>query len=252
MSDLFSFQGKIFLAERLSTGKMGKQTWVGDAPTCTVQFQTETTEKTESFSGNRLPYGRLRRGKTATINLTLNEWLISNLALGLHATHTAQAGASVTNEAFPTGLVAGDMVRVDNPFISALTITDSAGTPATLTAGTHYRLDSADAGRIEIVNVAAFTQPFRANYTYAAADLLSIFGETPPERWLYLDGTNTENGEPVIVDLYRVSFDPISDLGLIHEEYGELSMTGSVLYDPLNANGSNLHGFGMIRQKQAA
>ena len=82
---------------------------------------------------------------------------------------------------------------------------------------------------------------------YAAAQALSIFAETPPERWLFLDGINTENNRPVLLDLYRVSFDPVGDLGLIHDEYGQLSMTGSVLYDPANANGSSMHGFGNVQ-----
>lgn len=247
MSDLFSFQGKIWLGERSAQGQLIKSTWVGNAPTCSLAFQTETTNKTESFSGNRLPYGRLRRGKTATLNLVLDEWLLPNLVLGLHAKQLTITGGSVTGEPLPTGVIEGDYIRLDNPFVSALAITDSTGTPLPVP----HTLESANAGLVKLGSLTGLVAPYNAAYTHAGGDALSIFGETPPERWLFLDGTNTENGNPVLVDLYRVSFDPISDLGLIHDEYGNLTLAGSVLYDPLNANGSNMHGFGMIQQKAA-
>lgn len=244
---LFSFQGKIWLGTRLANGKLGKSVWVGNAPTCTVQFQTETTSKTESFSGNRLPYGRLRRGKTANISLTLDEWLLPNLVLGLWAKELTITGGSATGEQLPADVIEGDFVRLDNSFVSSVVIMDSAGTPAPVP----HTVESPNAGLIQLGSLTGLTAPYTAAYTYAGGDALSIFGETPPERWLFLDGINTENNEPVLVDLYRVSFDPTGELGLIHDEYGNLTLNGSVLYDTLNANGSNLHGFGMIQQKAA-
>ncbi|MDH2197881.1 hypothetical protein [Ectopseudomonas oleovorans] len=243
MSDLFSFQGKIYLGERSAQGKLVKSIWVGNAPACSVQFQTETTNKTESFSGNRLPYGRLRRGKTANITLSLDEWILENLILGLHGKSVPVTAGSATGEVLPTGIVAGDLVRLDKGFVSSVVITDSAGTPAPVP----HTVESPNAGLIRLGSLTGVTPPFSAAYSYAAAQSLSIFAETPPERWLYLDGINTENNRPVLLDLYRVSFDPVGDLGLIHDEYGQLSMTGSVLYDPANANGSNMHGFGNVQ-----
>ncbi|MFO7182321.1 hypothetical protein P3C98_02200, partial [Pseudomonas aeruginosa] len=91
---LISLQGKIWMAERSAQGKALKQTWVGNAPTCELQLATETTNKTESFSGNRLQYGQLDRGKTATINLALDEWLLPNLILGLYAQQVAIPGVT--------------------------------------------------------------------------------------------------------------------------------------------------------------
>ena len=247
MSDLFSFQGKIYLGQRSSQGKLLKPTWVGNSPTCTVQMQTETTNKTESFSGNRLPYGRLRRGKTANINMALDEWLLETLVLGLHGKSVPVAAGTVTGEALPTGLVQGDLLRLDRNFVSSVVITDSAGTPAPVP----HTVESPNSGLIKLGALTGLTEPYSAAYSYAEAQGLSIFAEAPPERWLFLDGINTENNRPVLVDLYRVSFDPVSELGLIHDEYGQLNLAGSVLFDPLNANGSNMHGFGQMQWKDA-
>ncbi|HCE6972234.1 TPA: hypothetical protein NH097_006538, partial [Pseudomonas aeruginosa] len=119
---LISLQGKIWMAERSAQGKALKQTWVGNAPTCELQLATETTNKTESFSGNRLQYGQLDRGKTATINLTLDEWLLPNLILGLYAQQVAIPGVTVTGEALPTPIAVGDVFRLAKPFISDLVL----------------------------------------------------------------------------------------------------------------------------------
>lgn len=245
---LFSFQGKISLGDRLPNGKLSKPLWCGNVPKCTLQLATETTDKTESFSGNRLQYGRLVRGKTATLSLTLDEWLVHTLAQALYAKTIEVASGTVSAEVLPTGLVAGDFVKLDKPFVSSLAITDSAGTPATV-PGANYNLESPNGGLVKLLDVGSFVQPFKAAYSYAQGKTFTLFGQTPPERYFLLDGINTETGEPVIVHLYRVRFDPATDLELITDEYGSLPLTGSVLYDPLAALDSNLGGFGKIEQK---
>lgn len=248
---LFSFQGKVYAGERLPSGKLSKPIWMGNVPTMTLQMSTETTNKTESFSGNRLQYGRLQRGKTATLNLTFDEFLPKNVALALWATDLTVASGTVTAEAFENGLLAGDHVKLDHPFASSIVITDSNGTPATLTPNTDYEVVSPNAGLIKLLSVASFTQPFNAAYSYAARDSFTLFTAAPPERYIMLDGINTETNEPVIVTLYRCKFDPVSDLGLIHEEYGQFPLSGSVLYDTVNAANANLGGFGRIDLKAA-
>lgn len=248
---LFSFQGRVYAGERLPNGKLSKPIWLGNVPTMTLQLATETTNKTESFSGNRLQYGRLQRGKTATLNLTFDELLPANLALALWATQLDVVGASVTGESLPTGLAVGDHVKLDHPFVSAVALTDSAGTPASLTLNTHYEVVSANAGLIKMLNLASFTQPFVAAYSYAARDSFTLFTAAPPERYIMLDGVDTETNEAVIVTLYRCRFDPVSDMGLIHDEYGQFPLTGSVLFDTVNAANANLGGFGRLDLKAA-
>lgn len=245
---LFSLQGKILIGARLPSGKAGVLYWVGNVPEATIALATETTDKTESFSGNRLSYGRLQTSKSGTINLTLDEWSKKNLGLGLYGLSANTVGGSVTAETFPAGLVAGDLVRLARPYASALVITDSAGTPATVPAG-NYSLGGHNTAVVEILNPGAFVQPFKAAYTYAAYDSLDAFTQPAPERFVIFDGINTETGTPVLVDLYRVRFDPISELPLINAEYGALPMAGAVLYDALNDDGSVTGGFLRITEK---
>jgi len=247
---LFSLQGRIHVGTRLVSGKPGPLSWVGNVPEATLALATETTPKTESFSGQRLSYGRLQTSKSGTFNLTLDEWSLKNLAMGLYSASANTATGTVTDEAFPSALVAGDQIRLEHPYASALVIEDSAsGTPATLTAGTHYRLMGHNASMIELLDVASLTQPFLASYSYAAYDQIGAFSVASPERYVVFDGVNTETGEGVLIDVYRVRFDPISELGLIHQEYGSLSLAGSLLFDELNNSGGQEAGFFRIRQK---
>src|SRR5690606_21011984 len=118
--NLFSLQGHIRIGERLASGKPGKLYWAGNVPEATIALAEETTEKNESFSGQRLSYGRLGTSRSGTLNLTLDEWSLKNLALGLYSAPLNTVGGSVTDEAFPTGLVAGDQVRLDHPYASSL------------------------------------------------------------------------------------------------------------------------------------
>lgn len=241
---LFSFQGKVYLAERTAQGKPAKLEWVGNAPELTLQLATETTDKTESYTGNRLQIGQLSRGKTATLNLTLDEWTAKNLALALYGKAMEIAGSTVTAEPLPSGLAAGDLVRLEYPFASDIVLTADS-TPLVL--DTDYRIESVPGSVIEILTPQ--TGPVTATYEYESVQSVTMFTETPPERWLFLDGINTENGEPVLVDLYRCKFNPVGDLALITDEYGSLSLSGSVLYDALNARDANLGGYGRSMQK---
>jgi hypothetical protein len=155
----FSFQGKVYLGARLAGGKPGALFWVGDAPKCDVSLQTEAEDQKESYSGNRLTSARLQKGNSASVALTLNWANLKNLAVGLYGTEIDVSSGSVTAEALPTGLTNGAFIALNHGGVSSLVVKDSAGTPATLVPGTDYRLDSANGGVIEILNIGTYVPP---------------------------------------------------------------------------------------------
>lgn len=247
---LFSLQGYIRLGELDANGTIGKMRWVGNVPEATLELATSNTDKNESFSGKRLQIGRLATGTTAALNLTLDYWSAANLALAFQATVADIAASTVTAEAFPTGLIVGDQVRLDHPFASNLVITDSTATPATVDPA-HYGLVGHGANIVEIKDVATYTQPFKAAYSYEAAQNIVLFSAPGRVVFLQFDGINTETEEPVILDLWRTRFDPVSNLGLINAEYGTLPLSAAVLYDTSRAADPVMGGFGRMLQKQA-
>jgi len=248
MSKLFSLQGKFFTGVRNgTTGKPGALTWLGNVSEASVSLETEQSDKNESFSGNRLLYGSLQKAKTANLTMTLDELLTENLALGLFGTAASVTGSSVVDEVMPSGLVAGDYIQLAHQFASAIVVKDSTGTPVTLVLGTKYSVESAAGGVLKILDVTALVQPFKVSYSYAAAKNLAMFTNvTPPERWVHFDGYNTADGTSMVIELYRVQFNPVSNLGLINEDWGGLQLTGKVFYDEINAADSTYGGFGRL------
>jgi len=244
---LFSGQGKVFAAQRDANGNALAFRYLGNVSQLSVALATETAEHKESTSGNRLIDGRLTTQKSATTTMVLDEFTAENLALALFGLSATLAPDAVTDEAFPAALVAGDFVRLAQQKVSNVAIVDSAGAPVSLVEGTNYRIESADHGSIEILDPAALTQPFKADYDYAGGTNVAMFTQATPIRWLRFEGLNTaESNSPVLVELYRVSLDPVADLALLNDEYGQLSLTGSALYDAAKADDADLGAFGRI------
>lgn len=244
----FRGQGRVYAAERDVAGNIGKLIWLGNCPALSLTFETETLEHQESYSGQRLTDLKLIVGKTAQVEITLESWDLDNLALGLYGETLAVTGASITSEDLPDSLVAGDVVQLRHPKISALTMTDSATpTPASLTAGTHYEIEDATFGRIKILNVASFDQPFQANYTHASRRDVGMFTEAVPERSLIFHGLNTAVGnQGMMVELFRVQLNPLSQLPLIGDEVAQFTLSGEALVDDTKSAAAVLGQFGRI------
>jgi hypothetical protein len=210
-------------------------------------MEIQTSEHTESFSGQRLPYGRMTTKKSANTTLTLFEMRPEVLALALYANRVETVAGTVTAETLPDDLAVGDLTVLDHPMVSGLVLTDSTGTPVTLDEGEDYALENPTSGLVRILDTSGFTQPFKAAYSYASVTDTLILTTTPPERWVQMVGVNTLNDEPVIVDLYRVRFEPASQLPLHNEEFGSFELSGSLLVDAALAANANLGGFGRVR-----
>lgn len=243
----FSGQGKLFIASRDVGGNALAFRQVGNVPHLSVSFATDLLEHKESTSGQRLTDHRMQRGKSASVKFTLEDFSMSNLALALYGSASVQAaGSVVTPEVFPNPVAVGDFVRLAFPKVSALVVKDSAGTPATLVNNTDYRLESADHGMVEILNLGTYVQPIRAfSYSYAQHTRVGFFTQPTPERYLRFEGLNTENNNaPVLIEIYRVSVDPLGELPLISEDMSKMEMTGGALYDDTRVADTTLGQFG--------
>ncbi|GHU11481.1 hypothetical protein FACS1894185_4780 [Betaproteobacteria bacterium] len=243
---LFSLQGPVYLSARDNAGRPVKPIWVGDA-TLEMAFDVTTVDHNESFSGQRLLYGRLTTQKNANLTLTLWEMLPDVLSLGLYSTLQTLTSGAVTAEALPADLAADDLVKLDKAFVSNVVITDADSAP--LTEGEHYVVERADSGLVRILDLASFVQPFSVAYDYAATRVAPFFTATPPERWLTLDGVNTLNNERVLVDLYRVQFSPTSQFNLHNDEFGSFQLTGAAMADASKQADPNFGPFGRVTFK---
>jgi hypothetical protein len=244
----FSGQGRVYIATRDSNGNPQALRWLGNVPELKVSLNVETIEHKESYSGQRLTDLSLIKGKDGEFSCAIEDFSIENLELTLYGQTSSVTAGTVTNEALPTGAVVGGIYLLANQFVSAVVVKDSAATPATLTAGTHYKVH-AEQGAIEILNVGTFTQPFKVDYSYGAAKRLAMFKTAQPEVWLRFDGLNTaDSNKRVIVDLYRVVLNPSKDFSLIGEELQKFDLSGRVLADVTKSDTGPLGIFGRVIQ----
>lgn len=249
-----SLQGNVYLATRDANGNPGVFRHVGNAPAIEITPEVNNVERFESTSGQRLQAGRLQLGKTMNLSLTLDEWTKENLALALYGTSATIASGNVTGEALPTGVAQNDYVRLANQDVSSVVINDSAGTPAQLVEGTDYEITSAKHGTIKIIgDLSGYTAPFDADYDFAGGINVAMFDAAPVELWMMVDGVNTAQANlPVKAELYRVLFDPVGSLALIHNDgYGQFELSGSALYDDTKVGDATLGQFGRMIEMAA-
>ena len=249
MSTYASFQGRVYLGKRDTNGEPTEVRSPGNVAELKLSLKTDVLEHYESQSGQRSLDHRMIKSKSATITLAIEEFTKENLALALYGTHVTTAGGSVTDE--PVGGVApvvGDRYFLAHPKVSSLVVVDSAGTPATLALGTNYTADP-DFGALQFLDTTGFTAPFKASYAYGVATEIGIFTQALPERFLRLEGINTAQGNAkVLVELYRVAFDPLKEISFISDEYNKFELEGSLLADTTKPFDAVLGQFGRIVQ----
>jgi hypothetical protein len=244
----FSGQGKMYVAVQDINGNPGPFRWVGNVPELEWGGETDVFEHKESFTGQRATDLRFDQEKRLTFRAVFEEVNQQNLVLATHGTALNVAGGSVTNEALPTTVAVGDIIRLEGQNISALTVVDSTpDTPVTLTLDTHYRINSADHGSIEILSLAGIVQPLKANYTAGTATGVTMLTGSRPEVWVRFEGLNTvPNGDPVLLEFYRVSTDLLAQMALIGDDLMQMELNGSVLADADKESDNDLGAFGRM------
>ncbi len=246
-SNYISLQGRVYLGKRDANGNPTEMRSVGNVPALSLDLKTDVIDHYDSQSGQRAVDLRLVKNKNAAINMTLEEFTNANAALALHGTYNPVTGATVTTETVSTPLpTLGDRYFLAHQKVSNLVLTDSTGTPVTLVKGTHYTVDE-DFGAITFLNVATLTAPIKAAYTYGAVTDIGIFTAPIPERFLRLEGINTaDSNSPILVELYRVAFNPLKNFGFITDDINKMELDGILLADSTKAYDATLGQYGRI------
>lgn len=256
MSNYASFQGRVYLGKRDAAGLPIEVRSPGNVAELKLALKTEVLEHYESQSGQRTLDHRMVKQKSATVSLTLEEFTKENLALALYGHHvTGQAGTVNGEPVGGAAPVVGDRYFLAHPKVSSLVLKDSSATPATLASGVDYTADP-DFGALQFLRlddggspVVQYTLPFKASYSFGAATWVGIFTQPLPERYLRLEGINTAQGNAkVLVELYRVAFDPLKELALISDDLNKFEMEGSLLADPTKPFDAALGQFGRLVQ----
>jgi len=239
----FVGQGKVYAAKRNTDGSPKAFRYLLNCSKLNFNMKTSRIDHQESNTGQRGTDATVVTGKEISGTLTVDNWTADNLAFVLYGKTATVTGSTVSAETLPSGLVVGDFVRLDNPMLTNVVITDSTGTPKTLTADTNYKLN-ADHGSIEILDLTtggAFTQPLKAAYTYASRVDVAAFNDIPEDLWLRFEGLNmADEGNPVLIEAFKCQIDPAKILEAIGEKFSEFELDMKVLKDDLRDEDDDL------------
>ncbi|NDP58004.1 MAG: hypothetical protein GZ090_01415 [Oxalobacteraceae bacterium] len=251
MSNYYLGQGKLYIAARSAAGLPMPLRWLGDVSDAKLALKVDNVEHKESYTGQRLTAKKIVTGKEASFDFTLMELSKDNLSLALYGKASTIASGSVTAEVLPADLVADDRVALKYPKVSTVVITDSTPTTPLTLDPSKYTVD-ADYGTITLLDVTAVVQPLNVAYTHAALENVSIFTASQSEVFLRYEGINlAEDGAPVIVELYKVSTEPLKELALITTKFAETAIASTVLLDSARPVDDEIGQFGRILQVAA-
>jgi hypothetical protein len=254
-NEYYSGQGRVYSAERdATTGAPLGFDELGNIPDLSVSVAVTKFEHKESQSGSRAVDLTIVQEKKGSFSMTLESMSLDNLALAFWGSHAHTVAGSVATENVIAYL--GKRSALSLPAVSSVVVQDDAdtityefGTSATDVLSLNGYVDE-DAGSIHVFTDADQTtkgatvnivdlEVLHIAFDNAASGQVEAFQETSMERYLRFEGLNTIEGKAVIVELYKAQLDPLADYGLINEELGTLTITGSLLYDDKQAEGSN-------------
>lgn len=247
---IYNGQGPIYMGDYdTATGKLIGVQKIGCGNRSLKMTMDRSTEKIkESCSGSRATLAEYETEKNMQVSLEMQEFDRKMLAIALYGDTALVAGSSVApgnGEVLPL-MTVGDYYHTDHPFISAVTIKDSAGAPVTLVEGTDYVVEDAEHGAIKIVNLGTYVQPLQVEYTYASYGNIAAFAQTGVIKGIIFDGKSTVDNSRVRVFLPRISFGPTNDFDWLGDQAASLKLDGSALYNAQLAGDPLFGGFARI------
>lgn len=246
----YSGQGRVLVAKRGTNGRPLAFALFADCSAAKMPLSADSTDIFEDQTGNKVLAAQIPGQKKSTLTLTCKQFTKTSAALGFYSEPVSLVTGTVTAEAFPTDLQAGDEIGLKYGNVSDLVVTDSTGTPVTLTKGTQYKENSLVFGNVGILQDATdgtYTEPLKAAYSYGAADSFPMFTKSPEERYIRIEGLNAaENNAPVLIEVYRGKVQPFSEIDWIGQTAANEDLAIGCLFDSLNAADANYGGFARV------
>lgn len=234
---LFSGQGPAFWAQRDASGDpVAPFKWFGNAPSFELGLATEVLTHKESYSGLRATDARITTELNANVTITVDDFKESNLELATYGEGSTLAGGAISDEPILTGIPELNVLYgvKSTGRVTGLSL-ENNGTPISTA---NYSWDAS--GTFQFSSIAGLTGPITASYTNAASRQVGVFKTAAPEIYTRLYGKNTATSvgsdfERMIVDIFKNRLDPAETIGLISDEFNQLTLNGSALTDPTRA-----------------
>ncbi|AAP95132.1 hypothetical protein A6046_03375 [[Haemophilus] ducreyi] len=232
-------QGKIFLAARLANGDIKDVRWVGDVSEASLSLSVEEFTHKESYSGQRQEVRKIITGKSGELSLKFHEMSRENLALLLLGADSKVEAGTVTGEKLPAEIKVGDRIVLAHQNVSNVTI-------AGLTENTDFMVDRTF-GTIDFMKAQSGDK--EVAYSYGAVENVAMLTDNPQDLFLRYEGVNlAEQDEWVLMELYKINFNPTDALALINNDNALAALTAKakVLADTTKKGDDLLGRFGRV------
>ena len=254
MSTHYYGHGRVFISARDSSGNPSNFIELEDVDAMDISLTVDYIEhinKSTAIAQKDLKVARMLSG---TGKITMSSHDAATLAKNLYANvETVSGGSFSATTLDKTTVVVGDILPLPGgkTQVSSLVMTDSTGSPVTLTLDTHYSIVDADAGLIKILSLSTLTQPLKAAGTEAAGKALGLLTTRTPDQYLRFAGINIANDDaPCVVDLYRISIDPAANWTLLNDGNtpNQYEINFEMLRDPEQAYDATYGQFGKYKE----
>ncbi|MGP3133831.1 hypothetical protein ACTVM3_06685 [Serratia nematodiphila] len=233
-------QGKVYLARRDENGRPGAWRWVGDVSQLAITLAFEQKEGKLSRSGRLVKTRRYLISSGGALTSTWHDFSPENLALLLDSSPVTDGTKIIEHEELPPNIKAGDRIALAFQNVWGVELSG-------LTKEIDYRVDALW-GAIEFITTPA-NQPVFADYCRTGLVSVGIFSQSPREFAFRFEGINlAESKKKTLVEIYRLSFDPVTTLQLINNDtsLAGVATNAELLYDATKARDDVLGQFGKV------
>jgi hypothetical protein len=232
-------RGKLFIDKFDASGNRTGQQDLGNCSVYEVENKVEVKEKYEQMDPASSLYARAVTRQTVTLKITGDEITLDNIATALNGTleTVTGTGATVTAETITPsgGAILGRYYDLAHRNVTALTDVKQGST--TLVLGTDYTADLVK-GRIYLLPTSVTITPgsaLTADYTFGTYtyNAVNVANTRSVDAYVRFEG-NPVKGRTYQHEWWHVQFTPSGSLGWIHDDFGQLSIEGMVIADPIN------------------
>jgi hypothetical protein len=220
---------------------------VGNVSDLRIAVATSVLEHKESQSGQRSIDLRLTTETKCNLTMTMESFNADNLNIALRADTTTVTAGTASAVTYTAGIQLGKVMPLAHMSISGVLLVSSSSTMVA------YQTGDADGDWDYKVNTDAGSIMWASNpnssilddddvdvtYTYAAQKVVNALTQGATDYFLRFEGLNTAaSNEPVVIEVFRFSVDPLKELSLIGDGVQQFVLEGNVLADNLRTTGS--------------
>lgn len=231
-------QGKVFLAP---CDNKRSFRWVGDVSSLEVSFSYEQKTKKISRAGQLFQNKRFITELTGGLRSTWHDFSTENLSLLFGARLKKEPFSFSEHVELPSGIVKGDLIALPHTTVFGVKVSG-------LEVGTDYLIDR-QWGTLEFL-VTPQHQPLTVRYEHLANESIPLFSGGSSEFQLRYQGINmAEDCKPVLLEIYRLSINPLAVLELINtgSQLAGIEVTGMIMPDLSRMDSSVFSYFGRMQ-----